>query len=81
MIIESDFKKIQKTKFPAAGSDGTPVHYVSDFKFVSYAPQGIGCFFESKFLSKLEKTSKKGFKYFRKVFNVTDQQYADEILT
>ena len=61
VIIESDFKKVKKTKFPKCGSETTPGHHVMDFEFLSYAPQG--------------------FKYFRKVFNVTDQEYADEILT
>ena len=37
--LESEFLETKKYKFPAEGSDTTPAHQMTDFKFKDYCPQ------------------------------------------
>jgi len=37
--LESEFLETKKYKFPSLGSDTTPAHQMSDFKFKDYCPQ------------------------------------------
>ena len=37
--LESEFLETKKYKFPSEGSDTTPAHQMSDFKFKDYCPQ------------------------------------------
>eukprot|EP01084_Bolivina_argentea_P042277 77980_1 len=38
-LIESEFLETKKYKFPSSGSETTPAHQMSDFKFKDYCPQ------------------------------------------
>ncbi|CBY40801.1 unnamed protein product [Oikopleura dioica] len=44
LLLFQDFQKTKKVYFPAAGSENTPKHTLSDFKFKAQSPKGFQYF-------------------------------------